>query len=228
MRWLIILACAGCLDGIDPVWQLDHDRIVVVRATPPHVGPGEMSVFDALVAHKGEPTDVELPSAATAVKPPGDLFTAVTDNNGSWGVVGPDPAALDLARTQLGLDPGAPVPLRVVMAFPQATGGPLIAEKIVWLGDSAANPALGAVTVAGQPPGTSIAVPADTDVPLAIDVDPTWSVSWLTSCGTMHDDGEHSAFVHVLPADRQRGELAVVERDTAGGVAWQVWPIAVE
>ena len=58
-----------------------------------------------------------------------------------------------------------------------------------------------------------------------VDIDVDWKVSWLTSCGTMHDEDEHHAFVHVLPKDRKDGELAVVVRDPSGGVVWQVWPI---
>ena len=223
-----MLACAGCLDGIDPAWQLDHDRIVAVRATPPHVSPGEVAILDGLVAHKGGPTDVERPLLATASHAPGDLFLAVTDNLGTWEVVGPDATALAAARVTLGLDPGALVPLVVLMAFPDSNGNHLVADKTVWLGDSLPNPTLGAITIGGVAPGAAIAVPPDVDVPLAIDVDPTWAVSWLTSCGTLHDDNEHAAFVHVLPKDRQQGELGVVARDPVGGVDWQVWPIAVQ
>jgi hypothetical protein len=44
----------------------------------------------------------------------------------------------------------------------------------------------------------------------------------------MHDDDEHAAFLHVLPKDPLEGELAVVVRDIAGGVVWQVWPIVAQ
>jgi hypothetical protein len=190
------------------------------------VARGEVAVLDGLVAHKGGTTAVVPVIAATAANAPADLFSAVNDVFGTWEVIGPDDAQLDAARAALHLDFGAPVPLRVAVQFPDAADGrQLFGEKVVWLGESRGNPTIGTVTVGGQPPGTDIAVPEDVDVPLAIDADPKSSVSWLTSCGTMHDDNEHAAFVHVLPKDRHQGELAVVVRDPNGGVAWQVWPI---
>ena len=226
MKAALLVVLCGCIGDIDPPWQLDHDRVVVVRATPPRVQTGQTSLFDGLIAHKGGPSDVEQPIGATAVKPL-SLYPAVLDNQGVWGVVGPDAATLDAARDELALPAGAPVPFEVAMEFPSSNGHSLFATKIVWLGDTGDNPAAPAITFDGEPPGDAIQIPADTDVPLATDVAPAWKVNWLTSCGTMHDDDEHAAFVHVLPADRQAGELAVVLRDDRGGVSWRVWPMSV-
>lgn len=228
IRGLVVaLVLAGCIDNIDPAWQLDHDRIVAVRATPPRVRPGEHALLDALVAHKGGPTDVERPIGATAAKPT-SLFASVLDDQGTWQVVAPPDSELASARGELGLAADAPVPLSVVMELPDSNGHSLFATKVVWLGDTGANPPEPAITVDGEPPGDSILVPPDKDVPLAIDVDPAWHVSWLTSCGTMHDDDEPAAFLHVLPADRQTGELATIVRDDLGGVSWLVRPIAAQ
>jgi hypothetical protein len=223
MKLWIAVALTGCIDQTDPVWQLDHDRIVAVRATPPHIEPGKVAHLDALVAHKGAPTDLETPVAAV-VYGPKDLSTAISP--GSWDVTAPDAATLDAERAELGLDPGAPVPLDVLVQFPDSNGIHLVAKKTVWLGDALENAAnVGAVTVGGDPPGDAISIPPDVDVSLAVDADPAAVVNWLTSCGTMHDDDEHAAFVHVLPADSHAGELVLVVRDAYGGVVWQVWPI---
>jgi len=47
--WLVVVvACGG---DVDPPWQLDHDRIVAVRATPPHIAAGETATLDVLRAH---------------------------------------------------------------------------------------------------------------------------------------------------------------------------------
>jgi hypothetical protein len=225
----LTIALAACADNTDPVWQLDHDRIVAVRATPPHIASGQVATFDALIAHAGAPTDIELPIAANAAFAPAGLFTAVHSDRGTWSVVAPGAAELDAARAELGLDPGAPVPLDVTVQFATTAAGiELIARKTVWLGDAAANPALPEVLVAGAPPGSQLVVPADHDVSLELGIDATWTASWLTSCGTMHDVDEPLAFVHVLPDDPQTGELAVVARDPVGGVVWQVWPIRAE
>ncbi len=217
---LALVACAGCTGVLDPSWQLDHDRLVAVRATPPHVAAGQVAVLDALVAHAGAPTDAESPIAVTA-----DAASGLSDAVRGDGVVGPDDDALDRARAALGLAPGAPVPLEVQLQFPDSNGHPLYAVKTVWLGDAQDNPTLGVVTIGDAAPGAAVVVAADVDVTLAIDVAAGESAAWLTSCGTLHDDDEPTAILHVTSGDRDRGELAVVLRDASGGVAWQVWPI---
>src|SRR4029079_15048087 len=44
---------AGCPGARDPPWQLDHDRIIAVRATPPGIAAGDKSTLDALIGTKG-------------------------------------------------------------------------------------------------------------------------------------------------------------------------------
>ncbi len=217
MRWLLLaaLALAGCFDAVDPEWQLDHDRIVAVRANPPHIPSGASTTFDALIAHKGGPTDIEQP-LGIAVYAPKELSDIVSGNT----VTAPP-----------GLDPSAPVPVDIVMEFPDSNGIHLAAKKTVYLGDSADNAtSVGTILVNGLPPapGAGIVIPIDVDVPLSSDAPDSSQVMWLTSCGTMHDDDEHAAFIHVLPADPKQGELVVVVRDDAGGVVWQVWPISAQ
>jgi len=64
---------------------------------------------------------------------------------------------------------------------------------------------------------------------MSVDADDTTElVDWLTSCGTMHDFDLHASYIHVLPADKQSGELVLEVRDEAGGVAWNVWPISAQ
>jgi hypothetical protein len=213
-RALIVVALASaCTGDVDPAWQLDHDRIVAVRATPSHVPAGQHATIDALIAHKGAPTDVETPTRIAALAP----FAGAVAPDGT--IVAPDDATLAAIRTQQQLAADAPVPLVATVLF-----GTLAATKVVYLGDAADDPALPPVTVAGAPPGAALTFPFDTDVPLAADADPTWMVNWLTSVGKMHDDNEHAAFVHVSSGDSTSGELAVVVRDAQGGVVWQVWP----
>ena len=220
MKYLALLALAGCFDIPDPEWQLDHDRIVAMRATPPHVAPGETSLIDGLVAHKGSPTIVEEPLGAVAAFAPEMLQSAVAADG---EVTAPDLATLAAARGQMNLAADATVPLDVAAQFSDQ----LLAKKTVWLGDSRDNPAdVGTVTVNGSAPGDTIEIPRDADVPMVVDPgDPDATVMWLTSCGTLHDDNERSAFVHVQPHDRADGQLVLVVRDAMGGVAWRVWPM---
>ncbi len=218
-RVLLLVAVAGCATDIDPEWQLDHERIIAVRATPPHVPSGATSQLDLLVGHKGAPTEVKAPDAATVISPH-SLAGALQGAT----ITAPGEDQLAAARAELGLMPGETVPLQIGVL-----SGNLAATKTVWLGDAADNPPLASLAIGGQVPPYEIAVPPDTDVRLFVDADDKVdTVNWLTSCGTMHDFDLHSAYIHVLPKDPQMGELAVVLRDPIGGVSWQVWPIHVE
>jgi hypothetical protein len=221
---LLCLFVAACVAETDPEWQLNHDRLVAVRAAKPHIAPGEATTFDALVAHKGAPTDIEQ-ALGVIVYGPQDL----SDVASGVTVTAPSAARLDAERATLGLDPGTPVPLDVLMEFPDSNGIHLAAKKTIYLGDSAANATtVGNVLVNGAPPDPAIVIPIDIDVPLSVDAADDATVAWLTGCGTMHDDDEHSAFIHVQKGDPKDGELVVVVRDALGGVVWQVWPISAQ
>ena len=218
---LLVIALGACASDVDPPWQLDHDRIIAVRATPPHIPSGATSTLDLFVGHKGAPTSMQVPDATTVVSPM-SLADALSGNT----VTAPSEDRLAAARTELGLMPGAPVPLTVGVAV---AAGQLAATKIVWLGDSADNPTLDGVTVGDVTPGASIVVPMLTDVHLFVEADDSVDiVNWLTSCGSMHDFDLHKAYLRVEKDDPTTGELAVVLRDAKGGVAWQVWPISAQ
>lgn len=220
---LMIVFAAGCIGDLDPEWQLDHTRIVAVRATPPHIPSGATSQLDLLTATKGATTAQVAPDATVVVSP-----MSLADALSGSMVTAPSEDRLAAARTELGLDPGVPVPLTIGVA-----SGSLAATKTVYLGDTLDNPALTNVVFAGAPApdaGTMLTVPPDTDVHMSVDADDsTMIVGWLTSCGTMHDFDLHAAYIHVLPDDPQTGELALVLRDPrSGGVSWRVWPIAAQ
>ncbi|CAN5415826.1 hypothetical protein BH11MYX1_BH11MYX1_23870 [soil metagenome] len=219
MKYLLIPAVlAACAGDVDPKWQLDHDRIVAVRATPPHIPAGATSQLDLLLAMKGAGTRSAVPDQALVVSP-----MSLADTLSGTTVTAPSEERLAAARTELGLAATAPVPLQLGIA-----SGSLTAIKTVYLGDSADNPELVNVTFAGMQPaaGDMLTVPADTDVHMAVDAsDTTMIVNWLSSCGTMHDFDLHAAYIHVLPADPQSGELVLTVRDLVGGVSWEIWPI---
>ena len=69
---LLLLALVGCDADIDEAWQLDHDRIIAVRATPPRIPSGAESTIDALVGRKGaRPAEKPRhPNAAPEVRTP--------------------------------------------------------------------------------------------------------------------------------------------------------------
>ena len=222
----IALAAIGCVDDLDPPWQLDHDRIVAVRATPPAIEPGGRAAIDALIALEGGTTSERAPELATVVSPKA-LAGAVAPEAGAWIATAPGAAKLDEARAELGLPPGAPVPLVVGVSY---EGRALFATKVVWLGRAGANPSLDAMTIDGAPADAQaeIVVGKLVDVPLSIAAEADDDVNWLTSCGTMHDFDLPQAYLRVEAEDPAAGELAVVRRDPLGGVAWRVWPIRAE
>jgi len=227
-RLALVVVLAACSD-VDPRWQLDHDRIIAVRATPPHLPAGATSTIDGFLAHSdGAPTDVEAPLGVIIAFP----FPGVADpvySAGAWTITAPSQDVIDAARAQLMLPAGSPVPLTLGVEFAPSNGITLNAIKTIYLGDAADNPELGPITIAGSavgPATDSLTVPPDTDEALEIFADQADQVYWLTSCGTMHDDDEHDAFLHVLPTDPQDGQLAIVLRDAQGGVVWRVWQIA--
>lgn len=221
MKKLLLLFVAACASDVDPPWQLDHDRIIAVRATPPHIPAGATSTIDVFVGHKGAATSVQAPDVTTVVSP-----MSLADTLSGTTVTAPSEDRLAAARTELGLMPGAPVPLQLGVGV---AAGKLAATKTVWLGDSADNPTLDGVTVGDVTPGASIVVPKLTDVHLFVNGDDSVdTINWLTSCGSMHDFDLHKAYLRVEKDDPTSGELAVVFRDGQGGVVWQVWPISAQ
>lgn len=226
---MIWIACAviGCGDGVDPAWQLDHDRIIAIRSTPPRIAGGETARLDALLGYKGAPPGEADPDTAEVVSPVALAAIVARDADG-WRVTFPDDeAVLAAARSELQIAAGEPVPVRVRVAF---TAQALVGYKIVWLGERATNPILDPITIDGADARAQaqLTVAPAADIPLAVDFDDTYNVNWLTSCGTMHDFDLPRAYLRVEPEDPQSGTLAVVVRDERGGVAWQQWPITAE
>ncbi|HET9483868.1 MAG TPA: hypothetical protein VFO79_07915, partial [Xanthomonadales bacterium] len=205
-----------------------HDHVVAVRATPPRVMPGERAKIDALLAHADRPTTVEAPAAAISQAPEGDpLANLVAYSGDGWYLTAPSEEVLAAVRARDGLAAGAPVPVRVAMAFQQGEQV-LYAKKTVYLGARAENPAVPIMAVDGQPAADQLVVPMERDIYVSVPVDDTTRVNWLTSCGSLFQDDVATAFLRVLPEDDHAGELAVVVRDANGGVAWRVWPIAAQ
>ena len=217
---------AACAGDIDPPWQLDHDRIVAVRAEPPAVAPGQTSRIDALLAQKDKSTSVATPDMATVVTP-ASLSDVVSISGGSWVVTAPSEDRLAAARAELKLAAGAPVPLEISVVYVERK---LVALKTIELGASGDNPPLPGLMIDGHAPGDAeLVVGKLVKVPLSVDVDDVaFDVSWVTSCGTMHDFDLPTAYLKVESDDPDAGELGVVVRDGHGGVSWQIWPIHAE
>lgn len=229
MRWLLLVAAlAACGEDLDLPWDLDHDRIIAIRAEPPAIVSGETSTIDGLTGTKGGPTTEGPPIQVIVVQPQSLTDLVSQDVDGNWIVTAPDEERLATTRTELGLEATDPVPLQLGVAFTATQAG----VKTVKLGTSAPNPVLGVMQFNGAPippPEEELVVASLVDIPMSVDALETDEVNWLTSVGEMHDFDLPSAYLRVeedneLPA----GEFAIVLRDDKGGVTWQVWPIRVE
>src|SRR5690348_7907999 len=97
---VVVLLLGGCIDPVDARWQLDHDHVVAVRATPPRIQPGESAAIDGLVAHAGADAGVEVPAGAGILNGPEVLRPALWNDGAQWWVTAPDAATLDAARTE--------------------------------------------------------------------------------------------------------------------------------
>jgi hypothetical protein len=224
---IALLALTACGADLDEQWELDHDRIIAVRATPPGILSGERAEVDALIGAVGQHPVERSPEIATVVSPM-SLMGTVAPDAGKWYVTAPDAATLAAARTELGLAADAPVPLQVGVAY---AGQTLLAFKTVFLGETRVNPSLDDMMIDGAAaPGstTEIVVAPLTDVRLSVKADVDDTVNWLTSCGTMHDFDLSHAYLRIEPEDPQDGELVLVVRDPRGGVSWRVWAVRAE
>jgi hypothetical protein len=223
-RVAVIAVLAGCSGDVAPDWQLSHDRVIAVRATPPRIAAGEVARIDALLGHAGQPPDGVDPDTAEVVSP-ASLADALARSAPHWTVTAPGDDRLAAARRELGLDAGAPVPLQLRVGFTQLGQTAL---KIVWLGAHTDNPVIDPVMIDGKDglAEAQLTVAAGVDVALAVPFDATYHINWLTSCGTMHDFDLAMAHLRVDPEDPHAGTLAIVVRDALGGVAWHLWPIA--
>ncbi|HET9993721.1 MAG TPA: hypothetical protein VFQ65_34525 [Kofleriaceae bacterium] len=216
--WLLCAACTTRTPVAPEAWQLDQDRVVAVRSTPPGLAAGEHALVDALIAHAEGPTTVEPPSTLNAAHSP--LFGTVNYLFDHFELIAPDDATLADARSELGIEAGAPIPLEVECDFETFT---FITQKQVLLGTHADNPALSQILIAGQPPAATVTLARETDIALHA---AGFTTRWLTSCGELRDSDEPDAVLTTGAACE--GELVVVERDDTVGVVWQMWPLVVE
>jgi hypothetical protein len=223
-RLALLALLVGCTNDVDPPWQIDHQRVIAVRATPSGIVTGETSKLDALLGRAGDiPLEAE-PEMVEVISPMA-LAGAVSRQGTSWFATAP--ADLTAARAELMLMPTDPVPLRLRMTFPDFE---FVGIKAVLLGEHHENPSLGTIRIGDEDKTTAtrLVVPKVTDVRLDVDFDDTFTVNWLTSCGNMHDYDLPGAYLRVEPEDPQDGMLGLVVRDSFGGVAWKLWQISAE
>jgi hypothetical protein len=224
---VLLLGLVGCIDQVDQRWELDHDHVVAVRATPPAIMPGERAKLDALLAHTDQAPTVNAPVAAAAGVDAGDPLATIVSQSllEGWSVTAPSADILDQIRARDGIAATDPVPVPIVMAFTGPDDELLYATKTIYLGITGENPIAPAMVIDGQLASDQITVPMQRDVYVSVNVESAARVNWLTSCGSLFQDDVPTAFLRVASDDNQTGQLAVVIREPLGGVAWRVWPV---
>jgi hypothetical protein len=233
---VLFVALAACNADVDEPWQLDHDRIIAVRAEPPGIVAGQQAKIDLLAGFVGGPPTERRPDVAQVVSPQSLADLVHIDSTGNWTFDAPSDERLAAARAELKLSATDPVELRVGIAAQWPTpvvspmGNGFGATKTVLLGIERSNPALVGLTINGVEPTTDeIVVSATGKTPLFVQADDSMDiVNWLTSAGTMHDFDLHNAYLTFEPEDMLQGQLAVIVRDKFGGVAWRFWSIRAE
>lgn len=230
---LLSIVAVGCVDELDPPWQLDHDRIVAVRVEPPGITSGS-AVIDGLISIKGEGTSVAPPEVAIVASPMA-LAGALVNEAGTWRVNMPTEQEMVAAREELGLPAGSQVPMLVGVGY---LGTELKATKTVFLGVDLQNPSVDSARIAESRDAEGQLIAEQTELVISATEETHFRVElaapedddvvWLTSCGTMHDFDLPESFITIEDEDPTEGELAVVVRDERGGVAWRVWPIRAE
>lgn len=218
---LLLCTGAACTEQTLP-WQLDHDRIIAVRATPPHIPADGRSALDILVTSESGVPTVVTPDVVEVLPEGPQIPVELIAEDGGWTVLAPDTSVLEAARAALGWPPDMPVPVRVVVTTVIADQ-PLAAIKTIYLGSEYDNPELGDVTIAGEPARDGITVPIAEDVALQVTASEEDDIDWMTSFGDLSDTDDTLATLRTEePAD---GHVALVLRDNIGGVVWGIWQL---
>ena len=203
---LVLLLVAACEEPVvSQPWQLDHDRIIAVRLSPPVIHAGHRAWIDGLVALQGEPPRELVPDRVEPSSTSDELELGFED--GRWFVI----ASSELA---------APVDLIV-------TFGELVARKIVAIDDGVIVPMIRDVHAGELEIGEleTFAIAPQREIALHVAAGEDDKVMWLTSCGALVDHDLPDAFLTVEP--RRVCELVVVLRAGAA-VAWQTWKVTTE
>lgn len=222
------LALGACNDATLP-WQLDHDRIIAVRASPPHIAADGRSSLDMLITTELDGPSVVVPQTAAVVPEQFEMGAALPvmaiPEDGGWTVVAPDADTLAAVREARGWPADMPLPVRIAVTV-EIADKQLAAIKTVYLGSDRDNPTLGSVTLDGQPARDGLIVSVGADVPMTVTAQESDEIDWLTSFGELRDPADTLA---TLRTDEPvSGQVAVVIRDSEGGVVWGSWSISAE
>lgn len=233
--FLVTAVLAGCGSFRDP-GDLHYARTLAVRADPPRISPGERARIDLLVTgNDGVPAmrapDLVALAEAMPGRPaaPPEAAQLIVQDNGAWYVTAPSAEVLASLRQALTLPADAPVPFPLSVSV-TIEGELRPSEKVVWLGGSALNPAITAMTVDGQPMGESplpVAAAGEHALSAAAEGEGTLSYAWYTGFGELKKYREATATLEkALPGEA--GAVVLVVRNDRGGVTWRFGALRAE
>lgn len=229
--------CAGCAGDVAEPYQLEHARILAVRAEPAQLGPGDVATLQALFTDSSAVPRLAAPAELEVSLPPEldrpelvALRGLLSRTAGGYQLHAPDAATLAQVRTALGVPADQPLTLTLDVQV-RSADGVLRAQKQVRLGSTVANPAPPGLMVAGdQIAGdTTLRVAAGAETALTVSAPPDMAtVRWFSSAGELRGYTQPAAWLTTDAQDAAAsGHLAVVIRDVAGGVAWRVLALQV-
>src|SRR5688572_1391677 len=232
-----LLSVLGCGSFRDP-GDLHYARTLAVRADPPRVPPGQRARIDLLVTGNDGVPQVRAPDLVAPAEglpgqpaPPPQAAQLIVQENGAWFVTAPPAEVLAQLRQALGLPADSEAPIPFPLAVSVTLDGQLRpAEKIVWLGGSAQNPNITAMTVDGQPMGESpLVISAASPHALTASAQGEGALSyvWYTAFGELKKYREPAATLEqALPGEA--GTIVLVVRDDRGGVTWRFGSLRAE
>ena len=207
----------GCADVATPD-ELDHARVLAVRADPPGIAAEQTSRLDVLAT-----TDRAqlLQPVITRARIVGTDDTRLLERDAQgWTVTAPSENDLARLRQGFGLAETAPIPVFVELTV-EIDDRLFVADKQVLLGQAHVNPSIVNVMADGQVVDQQMAIGRDREVSLTVETEPNDGLRyvWSSSVGELSSYRSPNA---VLATDAaETGTVLVVARDERGGVDWR-------
>lgn len=207
-----LLSVAACDDMSTPA-DLDREQILAIRATPSALAAGESVILDSLLAG------------------PEGQFLGET----SWRLVGEYPGltleVLETGNAVLRAEEGftADVPLELEFAVARPGGPDLVALKRVPVASlPSENPSIASLNIGSQAVDDNGVVTIERGVvSLQVEAPIDARIAWYTSLGEIRFYRDEVTSIETTEEDGDAGWLAVVVRDSTGGVDWHVCQLIV-
>ncbi|MEZ4368089.1 MAG: hypothetical protein R2939_17680 [Kofleriaceae bacterium] len=236
-----LLVGAGCTD-LSQRWELDHARILAVRATPPGLGADEVALIDLLVIDDAGTPSVATPGlASTAEANPEPAVAAaltLSPTSAGWQATAGDADDLAAARAAAGLADDEPLDVLVgVTHSVPGAADPLLAIKAVRLGEADVNPATPTIRVDGLTvaEGDVATVERGREIELTFveefadpSEDEPLEFDWLTGTGSLTKSQTRRGLLEIGAEDPDAGYVVAIVRTATGGVSWSWIQLAVE